>query len=115
MRRFIALTLLGLAAASAPALAKDMLFWNQTSKEFKGVYLAPTGTTKFGPNQTDNDSDHGVSADERLKITGVAPGRYDVKLVDTTGRTCLVAGVVVRVTGRVAFAIDEKQLTHCAP
>ena len=115
MRRFIALTVLGLAAATAPALAKDMQFWNQTSKEFKGVYLAPAGTPNFGPNQTDNDPDHSVSADERLKITGVTPGRYDVKLVDMAGRTCLVAGVEVKASGRVAFAIDEKQLTHCVP
>jgi hypothetical protein len=115
MRRSIALAVLALAAATAPALAKDMQFWNQTSKEFKGVFLAPAGTRKFGPNQTDNDPDHTVSADERLKITGVAPGRYDVKLVDTAGRTCLVAGVEVKAIGRVAFAIDETQLTKCAP
>ncbi len=110
---FLAMALLGVAAA--PALAKDLQFWNQTSKEFKGVYLAPAGTTKWGPNQTDNDDDHAVSADERLKITGVAPGTYDVKLVDAAGRTCIVAGVEVKGSGRVAFAIGEAQLSKCTP
>lgn len=114
MRRFC-LALAVLAAAAAPALAKDLQFWNQTSREFKGVYLAPAGTAQWGPNQADNDEDHAVSADERLRITGVKPGKYDVKLVEASGRTCIVAGVSVIGTGRVAFAIDEKQLSGCAP
>ena len=65
--------------------------------------------------QTDNDDDHSVSADERLKITGVAPGRYDVKLVDKTGRTCIVRDVEAKAAGKVAFSIAEKQLTDCTP
>ena len=112
-RAVLALTLL--AAASAPAWARDLQFWNQTSREFKTVELAPAGTNKFGKNQTDNDPDHAVSADERLKITGILPGKYDVKLVDTAGRTCLVPDVEVKGTGKVAFAIGEAQLTHCTP
>lgn len=114
MRR-IALAATLLATLAVPALAKDMQFWNETSKEFKGVYLAPAGTTQWGRNQTDNDDDHAVSADERLKITGIAPGKYDVKLVDKTGRTCIVRGVDAKATGKVAFSIAEKQLTDCKP
>jgi hypothetical protein len=112
-RMVLAAGVLGVAAA--PALARDLLFWNQTSKEFKGVYLAPAGTGQFGPNQAENDPDHTVSADERLKLTDVAPGSYDVRLVEMSGRVCLVAGVDVKGTGRVAFAIGEDQLTHCTP
>jgi hypothetical protein len=104
-----------LATLAVPAQAKDMQFWNQTSKEFTGVYLAPAGTAQWGRNQTDNDDDHSVSADERLKITGVAPGRYDVKLVDKTGRTCIVRDVEAKAAGKVAFSIAEKQLTDCKP
>jgi hypothetical protein len=114
MRRVLLAAVL-LGALAVPALARDLQFWNQTSKEFSGVYLAPAGTTRWGPNQTDNDPDHTVSADERLKITGVAPGSYDVKLVEASGRACIVAGVEVKGTGKVAFAIGEAQLTHCTP
>jgi hypothetical protein len=105
------MSLLGLLAP--PALARDMQFWNQTSKEFRGVYLAPAGTPQFGPNQADNDDDHAVSADERLRITGVRPGIYDVKLVDTSGRVCVVRGVDVKGTGKIAFTVAETQLTDC--
>jgi len=102
-----------LASLAVPALAKDMQFWNQTSKEFTGVFLAPVGSTQWGRNQTDNDDDHSVSADERLKITGIAPGHYDVKLVDKAGRTCVVHDVEAKAAGKVAFTVTEKQLTDC--
>ena len=50
-----------------------------------------------------------VDHDERLRITGVEPGRYDVKLSDKTGRACIVRNVEVK-EGAV-FSIEEKQLT----
>jgi hypothetical protein len=116
MRRIsVALAAALLCSVATLALAKDMQFWNQTSKEFTGVYLAPAGTTMWGRNQTDNDDDHSVSADERLKITGVPPGRYDVKLVDKSGRVCVVRDVEAKAAGKVAFTIAEKQLTDCTP
>lgn len=90
-----------------------MQFWNETEHEMTGVYLAPAGTGTFGPNQALNDPDKSVSADERLAIMGVAPGRYDVKLVDTKGRICIIRNVDVKSTGKVAFAIQETQLTDC--
>lgn len=100
-------------AATSVLAADKMLFWNETAHEMKGVYLAPAGTEAFGQNQALNDDDKSVSADERLLITGITAGRYDVKLVDTTGRTCIVRNVEVRGTGKVAFSIAEKQLTNC--
>jgi hypothetical protein len=103
-----------IVAAATPALAAQKLqFWNETSHEMTGVYLAPAGTDKFGPNQALNDDDKSVSADERLEITGITAGHYDVKLVDTKGRTCVVRDVDVRTTGKVAFSISESQLTDC--
>ncbi len=100
--------------STPPALAATkMQFWNETEHEMTGVYLAPAGTQAFGPNQALNDPDKTVSADERLELRGVPAGRYDVKLVDSNGRTCLIRDVEVRNTGRVAFAIDEQQLTDC--
>ena len=112
MKWFVMATAMSVAAT--PALAqKKMLFWNETAHEMAGVYLAPTGTETFGPNQTANDDNDSIESDERLPITGVKPGRYDVKLVDKKGRTCLVRNVEVKATGKVAFSIGEKQLTDC--
>jgi hypothetical protein len=103
-----------MAMSMTPSLAADqMLFWNETAHEMTGVYLAPVGTENFGPNQALNDDDKSVGADERLVLTGLKAGHYDVKLVDTKGRTCMVHDVEVRAGGKVAFSINEKQLTSC--
>ena len=65
----------------------------------------------MGTGSMKNDRDGEVDHDERLHITGIAAGRYDVKLIDKAGRTCVVKDIDIR-DGAV-FAIEEKQLTEC--
>ena len=98
----------------APALAKDKptRFWNLTQHTVKNLQLSPAGKSDWGPNQCKNDRDGTVDHDERVNVTGVGPGRYDVRLADITGRSCIVKDVEVK-AGAV-FAIEEKQLTDCA-
>jgi hypothetical protein len=103
----------GLTLASSVALSQDRptRFWNLTHGRISEFYLAPPGTTNWGPNQAKNDKDGVVDPDERLRITGVNSGSYDVKLTDLEGRTCMVHDVKVEV-GQI-FSIDEKDLTSC--
>jgi hypothetical protein len=107
------LVILVLAATSSVALAQNRptRFWNLTRYTVSEFYLAPAGTTNFGPNQCKNDKDGTVDHDERLRITGVEAGTYDAKLTDVSGRTCLVRNVKVEV-GQI-FSIEEKELTSC--
>jgi len=107
------LVILVLAATSSGALAQNRptRFWNLTRYTVSEFYLAPAGTTNFGPNQCKNDKDGTVDHDERLRITGVEAGTYDAKLTDVSGRTCLVRNVKVEV-GQI-FSIEEKELTSC--
>jgi hypothetical protein len=113
MRRLAFLTL-GLTLASSVALAQDRptRFWNLTHGRISEFYLAAPGTTDWGPNQAKNDKDGVVDPDERLRITGVKSGSFDVKFKDLDGRTCMVRGVKVEV-GQI-FSIDEKDLTACS-
>jgi hypothetical protein len=46
-----------------------------------------------------------------LPVTGVDPGRYDVKLADRSGRVCIVRNVEVKEAA--ILSIEEKQLTDC--
>jgi hypothetical protein len=69
------------------------------------------GANSWGPDQCRNDRDGTVEHDERLRITGITPGSYDVSLVDDTGRKCIVRNVAVA-PGAV-FSIEERQLTEC--
>jgi len=108
------LTTLILAATSSMACAeasRPTRFWNLTRHTISELSLAPAGTTNFGPNQCKNDKDGTVDPDERLRVTGVAPGMYDAKLKDTSGRSCLVRNVKVE-AGEI-FSIEEKELTSC--
>jgi hypothetical protein len=109
----ITLIIVGLAVMTSQALSqgKPTRFWNLTRNTISEFYLAPAGTTNWGPNQCKNDKDGAVDTDERLRITDVSSGSYDAKLVDTTGRTCIVRNVKVQAGG--IFTIDEKDLTSC--
>jgi hypothetical protein len=110
----IVLVILALAAA-AGAAAKDRptQFWNLTLNTISEFYLAPAGTSNWGLNQCKNDRDGTVDADERLRITDVAPGTYDAKLTDVTGRTCIVRNIKID-TGSI-FAIEARDLKSCDP
>ena len=109
----IAFAVLALAITSSLAFAegRPTRFWNMTRHTVSEFYLAPAGTVNWGPNQCKNDKDGTVDADERLPITGVTAGSYDAKLVDVSGRTCIVKNVKVEV-GQI-FSIEEKELTSC--
>jgi hypothetical protein len=104
------------AGACPPALAAERLrFWNLTTVTITELHLAPAGTNKWGPNQCENDPDKSVDSDERLTITGVEPGRYDVKLQDKNGRICIVRDVEIQSGRPYAFSIADKDLTECQP
>jgi hypothetical protein len=111
MARAAALIALILAFVPISASAKDTRFWNLTADTITSLQLSPAGKNEWGQNQADNDRDHTVDHDERLKITDTAPGVYDVKFVDKSGRTCVVRGIEVK-AGAV-FSIEEKGLKDC--
>jgi hypothetical protein len=106
--------MLGFIPALLPldASAKDTRFWNLTANTITSLQLSPAGRNEWGRNQADNDRDGTVDHDERLKITETPPGVYDVRLVDKTGRSCVVPNI--QVTAGAVFTIEEKDLKGCA-
>jgi len=104
-----------LIAASASAYAADKTrFWNLTSVTIDKLYLAPAGTTNWGPDQCENDKDGSVDPDERLQLKNIVAGTYDVKLTDQHGRTCYAKAVKVKTTGSYSFSLNDKDLTDCS-
>jgi len=113
-RRLVPLALCAaLSLASAAASAADRFFaYNETtSTDLTGVYLAPAGTQQWGPNQALNDKDKRLDTSERLPLTGLRPGTYDVKLVDGKGRVCLKRDVDL--TRDKSFEIRDADLGSC--
>jgi hypothetical protein len=103
-----------LLLASSGAEAQDRRgtrLWNLTANTLTSVQLSPVGQNVWGKNQCENDRDGTVDHDERLRITGIIAGRYDVKIADKTGRVCTVRNVEVK-EGQI-FTIEEKSLTEC--
>jgi hypothetical protein len=106
----IALALTITAAQAQSQRRSGMRFWNLTLYTLTSLQFSPAGQNAWGKNQCENDDDKTVDHDERLRITGLTAGRYDAKLVDRIGRTCVVKDVDVK---DGVFAIEEKQLTDC--
>jgi len=94
------------------AAEKPIRFWNLTSATVTELRLAPAGSQNFGPDQCKNDKDGSVDHDERLPITGVTRGRYDIKIGYKDGKTCRVQNVPIE-SGK-AFSIEDKDLTDCS-
>lgn len=106
----VALMLMASAAQAQSTKRNTMRFWNLTLYTVTSLQFSPPGQNAWGKNQTENDDDKTVDHNERLRITGLAAGRYDARLTDKIGRTCIVKDVEVK---DGVFTIEEKQLTSC--
>jgi hypothetical protein len=101
-----------ISSVAVAADGKGIRFWNLASTTVIDLRMSPAGANAWGPNQCANDRDGTVDHDERLRITGVGPGRYDVKLAFKGGRVCTVRNIEVKDGG--IFSIEDKDLTDCA-
>ena len=106
----VALMLMVAAAQAQSSKRSGMRFWNLTLYTLTSLQFSPAGQNAWGKNQCENDDDKTVDHNERLRITGLTAGRYDARLVDKIGRTCVVKDVDVK---DGVFSIEEKQLTNC--
>jgi len=108
----VLITLLALAGeAAAQSKGKGIRLWNLTTEPNSGFQLSPVGKPEFGPNQTLNDKDKEVDHDERLRITGIEPGRYDAKVTFPNARQCFVLGIEIKADA--VFSIADKDLKDC--
>jgi hypothetical protein len=112
-RRLLVVLSLVFASTAALAAPKGMRMWNLTGETLDRVELAPAGTQKWGKNQCANDDDGTVDFDEELPIKGIKPGRYDVRVRDINGKTCIARNVEVK--ANASFAVHEKDLADCTP
>jgi hypothetical protein len=111
-RALIAIAVLLIASPGAVlAQGKGIRLWNLTTATITGFQLSPAGKTDWGPNQTLNDKDKEVDHDERLRITGVEPGRYDAKVGYAGSKQCFVRDIEIKADA--VFSIADKDLKDC--
>jgi hypothetical protein len=113
MRIAIAMLLLASFGWADGAVAADKFYaYNlTTASDFKGVYLAPAGTKGWGSNQALNDNDKVLNRSERLPLKGLHRGKFDVRLVDQNGHTCIKPDVDL--TKELTFEVHDADLTDC--
>lgn len=104
--------LLLVTSADLSAQGKGIRFWNLTTATINNFQLSPAGKNTWGPNQCLNDKDKEVDHDERLRITGVEPGRYDAKVGYRGGRACVVRDFEIKKDA--VFSIEDKDLKECS-
>ena len=73
--------------------------------------MSPTAADNGGSDQCKNGRDGIVDHDERLRITGVEPGRYDAKVSYRGSRQCLVRNIEIKADA--VFSIADKDLKDC--
>ena len=93
------------------AQGKGIRLWNLTTATISGFQLSPAGKNVWGPNQTLNDRDKEVDHDERLRITGVEPGRYDARVSYANSRQCMVRDIEIKADA--VFSSADKDLKEC--
>jgi hypothetical protein len=96
---------------AAQGKGKGIRLWNLTTATVSGFQLSPAGKNDWGPNQTLNDKDKEVDHDERLRITGIEPGRYDAKVSYPNSRQCFVRDIEIKADA--VFSIADKDLKDC--
>ena len=110
-RWFMAATLFLASAGLAAAQGKGIRFWNLATATVSALQFSPAGKDSWGPNQTANDKDGEIEHDERLRISDLEPGRYDVKVRYRDKRECLVRNVEIK--ANAVFSIADKDLMDC--
>jgi hypothetical protein len=112
-RLIIAVGLLvsGTVGVAAQGKGKGIRLWNLTSATISSFQLSPAGKNDWGPNQTLNDKDKEVDHDERLRITGIEPGRYDAKVGYPDLRSCTVRDIEIKADA--VFSVSDKDLKDC--
>jgi len=111
VRISIAVIAVLLSTFQSMAQGKGIRLWNLTTATISNFQLSPAGKDSWGPNQALNDRDKEVDHDERLRITGIEPGRYDAKVSYDGARQCLVRDIEIKADA--VFSIADKDLKDC--
>jgi hypothetical protein len=90
---------------------KGVRLWNLTTSTISDFRLSPAGKQQWSPNLTLADKDKEVDHDERLRITGFEPGRYDAKVGYRDARQCMVWNI--EISADAVFSITDKDLQEC--
>ncbi len=87
-------------------------FLNRTGQTMVKMQLAAAGSRAWGPDQCKNDDEGEIDHNERMTLTGVRSGRYDIRLADKNGRVCIARNIEMKEGAQ--FVVRDTDLTECS-
>jgi hypothetical protein len=96
----IALAAAILAGLAAPAWAVDLTVVNKSDYVIKELYVAPSKSKKWGPEQL---REHAIGKNQSFTLRNIPVGVYDIKVVDEDDDSC--------VASNISFSDNDKEWT----
>lgn len=81
---------------------------NQTSWEIHEIYFAPTSQEDWGE---DHLGDYVLESGMTLSLTGVSPGKWDIRLVDEDEDVCVLESVHIK--NSETWVVTDEDLLGC--
>jgi hypothetical protein len=106
MKKFLAAA--GLSLFAVHAVAATIKIENESSWEIHEIYFAPSSQDDWGDDHLGKQV---LKTGETLSLTGVTPGKWDVRLVDEDEDECIVTGQ--KISSSEKFVIRDKDLLGC--
>jgi hypothetical protein len=104
---FLALCV-GLSTNAFAADKVSVTIVNKSSFEFHNMYLSPTSTNEWGPDQL---GDNVINPGESFTLKDIPVNAYDFKMIDEDGDDCIASGVKLNASETVEF--DDADLVGC--
>jgi hypothetical protein len=114
-RRLLGFTLLTLAATAGAdaARAAELELVNTSLKAIHHLYIAPTGTQRWGRDLLLGNTANTIPPGERRTIVNLAPAIYDLRLIDDDGDDYEIEAIEVETTIKVQ--LTESQIVDASP
>lgn len=107
-KAFAALGLSLMFMQAVPAVAATIKIENRSSWEIHEIYFAPTSQEEWGDDHLGKQV---LKTGMTLSLTGVNPGKWDVRLVDEDNDECIVEGQ--KISASETFVIEDDDLLSC--
>ncbi|HYM60476.1 MAG TPA: hypothetical protein VEZ11_06245 [Thermoanaerobaculia bacterium] len=100
---------LTVAAASSAFAASSVKIINNSKWDIHHLYLAPTASDEWGPDQL---GDHIIAAGTSFTLNGIPCEKFDVKIVDEDDDECVIEKVSL-CNDNAYWKITDKELLAC--
>jgi hypothetical protein len=110
VRRFVLLWLAILGGASCAASA-ELQIVNSSGKAIHQLYLAAAGERTWGADRLREKRPSVIGRGETHTVADVAPGSYQLMLVDADGSECQID--FVDITGSYRIDLTSRRLREC--